>query len=105
MVGVGQAADGAGEPELGDHLRIAFAADDDTGTDGHQHYELAGDAATLAVSLPDGYPLPAHACACGFATDDTAVLDDHLLGMFIPPNRIGADGRAHLLADSATPWT
>lgn len=95
-----------GDPDdLGDHLRIAFSALDDTGTDGHQHYELADHATPLAVSLPDGYSLPAYACACGFATDDTAAFDDHLLGVFITPNRVGADGRTHVLAGSVIPWT
>ena len=79
--------------DFGEHLAITFVADDDTGMDDQQHFELTDEAARRA----GGFQL-AHACACGFAADDLATLDDHLLRVFLTPESIGADGRAHGLA-------
>ena len=77
--------------EYADHLHQAFARDDDTGTDGRVHRELAD--ATQAR----------HACACGFAASDTTEFDDHLLIMFITPDGTGTDGARHVPADPSTP--
>ena len=80
--------------EFGDHQRLAFARDDDIGTDGQAHADLADHRVPGA---------PRHACACGLQTDDTAEFDDHLLMAFIPPDNIGSDGDKHVPADPATP--
>ena len=77
--------------EFGDHLRQAFARDDDIGTDGLVHRELAGTGQAR------------HACACGFATASMAEFDDHLLIMFIPPDGVGSDGHRHIPIDPSTP--
>jgi hypothetical protein len=34
-------------------------------------------------------------CFCGFGTDEQVEFDDHLLSMFITPDRTGADGQKH----------
>ncbi|SRR5712691_2170936 len=80
--------------EFGDHTRLVFARDDDIGTDGQVHFDVA-DGRT-----PGG---PRHTCACGFQTDDTPELDDHLLMAFIAPDNIGSDGEKHVPTDTATP--
>ena len=80
--------------EFGDHYRLVFASDDDTGIDGRVHAELADDHARATRRYPD--TVPRHVCACGFATDDTPEFDDHLLTAFITPDRIGTDGNEHL---------
>jgi hypothetical protein len=77
--------------EFGDHMHQVFARDDDIGTDGHIHYELA-DAATIKL-----------ACACGFATAGATEFDDHLLIVFITPDGIGNDGGKHVPTDPSTP--
>lgn len=89
--------------EFGDHYRLAFAPDDDTGTDGRVHVELADDHARNTGCYPDTVPLPRHVCACGFATDNTPEFDDHLLIAFIPPNGIGTDADKHVPLDPSTP--
>jgi hypothetical protein len=89
--------------EFGDHYRLAFAPDDDTGTDGRVHAELADDHARATGPYPDTVPLPRHVCACGFATDDTPEFDDHLLTAFITPDGIGTDGDEHLPLNPSTP--
>jgi hypothetical protein len=80
--------------EFGDHARLAFARDDDIGTDGQAHAELAGERAL---------GLPQYSCVCGFQTDDTAEFDDHLLIVFIPADSIGSDGERHVPVDTSTP--
>ncbi len=79
--------------EFGDHLHQAFARDDDLGTDGRIHLELAD------TRSPD------HACACGFATTDLTDFDDHLLIVFITLDGIGigTDGERHVPVDPSTP--
>jgi hypothetical protein len=76
--------------ELGDHFREVFTPDDDAGTDGRVHAELADDAAQRA-----GHPAAAHVCSCGLATNDASDFDDHFLLAFIPPDHAGTDGRRH----------
>ncbi len=66
--------------EFGDHMHQAFARDNDMGTDGHTHRELA-DADQAR-----------HVCACGFATSDMTEFDDHLLIVFMTPDAVGTDG-------------
>jgi hypothetical protein len=77
--------------EFGDHLHQVFARDDDIGTDGRVHCELANADAAKYV------------CACGFATTDRAEFDDHLLIVFITPDGIGTDGERHVPEDPSTP--
>ncbi len=77
--------------EFGDHMHHAFARDDDIGTDGHVHRELADSDQAQ------------HVCACGFATSDTAEFDDHMLMVFITADGIGTDGERHVPADPSTP--
>ena len=77
--------------EFGDHIRLAFARDDDIGTDGQVHADLAGG------------PARRHECACGFTTTDTPEFDDHLLIMFATPDGIGTDGQRHVPVDASTP--
>jgi hypothetical protein len=77
--------------EFGDHMHQAFARDDDIGTDGHAHHELAGVGRS------------GHVCACGFAADATTDFDDHLLIVFVTPDSIGADGGKHVPVDPSTP--
>ena len=77
--------------ELADHLHQAFARDDDIGTDGHVHRELAG---------PNSAE---HVYACGYAASDTTEFDDHLLIAFITPDGIGTDDARHVPADPSTP--
>ena len=80
--------------EFGDHARLVFARDDDIGTDGRVHVDLAD---------PRVPGTPKHVCACGLRTDDTAEFDDHLLMTFIPPDNIGTDGDRHVPVDTAKP--
>jgi hypothetical protein len=77
--------------ELADHPHQAFARDDDIGTDGHVHRELA-DAGQAQ-----------HLCACGFATSDATEFDDHFLIVFVTADSIGTDGARHVLEDPSTP--
>jgi hypothetical protein len=83
----GFGADDAGS--FADHLHLAFARDDDTGTDGRQHAETARDGTRLV-------------CACGLTTS-AAELDDHLLMAFITPDAVGTDGERHVPVDTTTP--
>jgi hypothetical protein len=76
---------------LADHLGWVFDPDDDIGTDGHAHAEVAYAG------------LPAHLCACGHTTTDAAEFNDHLLLVVIPADGIGIDGNRHVLVDLATP--
>jgi hypothetical protein len=89
--------------EFGDHLRIVFAPDDDTGTDGQVHAEVTGGYARGTGRFPAGSPLPRHVCRCGFAADDTAEFDDHLLLVFVPPDGIATDGDRHVAVNPAIP--
>jgi hypothetical protein len=84
--------------ELGDHFRQVFTPEDDAGTDGRVHAELADDSAQRA-----GLPTAAHMCSCGLATDDASEFDDHFLLAFVPPDHAGTDGRRHSVVDPATP--
>jgi hypothetical protein len=77
--------------EFGDHLHQVFARDDDIGTDGKLHRELA-----------DTDPA-SHVCACGFAANDLADFDDHLLLVFITPDGVGTDGERHVPEDPSSP--
>jgi hypothetical protein len=77
--------------EFADHLHQSFGSDDDIGTDGRIHYELADTGPAM------------HGCACGFATRGVAEFDDHLLMAFIAPDSIGSDGAKHVPADPSTP--
>lgn len=82
--------------EFGDHIRLAFARDDDIGADGQLHADLAGGNDRTPGS-------PQHACACSFASDDTLEFDDHLLIAFVTPDSVGADGKRHVPVDTSTP--
>jgi hypothetical protein len=94
----------AGDPdEFGDHFRLVFDPPGDTGNDGRAHAELAAGHARAALGLPAGVPLPRHACACGFASEDTAQFDDHLLTAFTPADRVGSDGQRHVPAGPPAP--
>ncbi len=77
--------------EFGDHMHQVFTRDDDMGTDGRIHHELA-DASPTKL-----------ACACDFATPDMTEFDDHLLIVFITPDGIGTDGEKHVPVDPSTP--
>jgi hypothetical protein len=87
--------------EFGDHYRLAFAPDDDIGTDGRVHAELADDHARATGRYPDA--VPRHVCVCGFAADDTPQFDDHLLIAFITPDGTGIDGCRHAPVGPSTP--
>jgi hypothetical protein len=77
--------------EYGDHIRLAFARDNDIGTDGQVHTDMAGGS------------VGRHECACGFTIIDTPEFDDHLLIMFVTPDGFGADGQRHVPVDTSTP--
>ena len=77
--------------EFGDHMHQVFARDDDIGTDGRAHHEIA-----------DADPIKL-VCACGFATREMTDFDDHLLIVFVTPDGIGNDGDKHVPADPSTP--
>jgi hypothetical protein len=87
--------------ESGDHYRLAFARDDDIGTDGRVHAELTGDHARATGCYPD--TVPRYVCACGFAADDTPQFDDHLLIAFITPDGTGTDGDKHAPMEPSMP--
>jgi hypothetical protein len=76
--------------EFGDHMHQVFARDDDIGTDGHVHRELADTGST------------GHVCACGFV-GERAEFDDHLFIVFIAPDGVGNDGERHVPVNLATP--
>ena len=82
--------------EFGDHIRLAFTRDDDIGTDGQVHADLAGGSRRSHGS-------PQHVCACGFPSDDTPEFDDHLLIMFVTPDGVDTDGKRHVPVDTSTP--
>ena len=84
--------------ELGDHFREVFTPEDDTGTDGRVHVELADDSAERAGSSVAGLT-----CPCGLVTGDASEFDDHFLLAFVPADHIGTDGRRHSVVDPATP--
>ena len=65
--------------------------DDDIGTDGRTHHELADAAPSNPV------------CACGYVAANTSEFDDHLLMAFVTPDAIGTDGEKHVPADPSTP--
>jgi hypothetical protein len=73
--------------EFGDHFRLVFMPDGDTGNDGLTHAEITspGD--------------PRNVCSCGLAADDPSELDDHFLMVFTPADSIGTDGLKHIPAD------
>jgi hypothetical protein len=77
--------------EFGDHIRLAFARDDDIGADGQVHVDLAEGATKR------------HECACGFTTDDTPEFDDHLLIVFVTPDGIDTDDQRHVPVNTSTP--
>jgi hypothetical protein len=89
--------------ELGDHFHLVFAPEDDTGTDGLVHAELADDHVRATSRYLATALLPRHVCACGFATDNTPEFDDHLLLVFITLDGIGTDGNKHVPLDPSTP--
>lgn len=89
--------------EFGDHFRLSFAPGDDIGTDGHAHTELTDEYARATGRYPASAPLPRQVCSCGYATDDTAEFDDHMLMVFITPDGIGDDGEKHVPSDPSTP--
>jgi hypothetical protein len=85
----GFAADKA--ESFGDHLGWVFDRDDDIGTDGSPHAEIAG-------RKPSG-----HLCSCGFTSPSAQEFNDHLLIMVITPDAIGLDGDRHVPVDTSTP--
>jgi hypothetical protein len=86
----------SGEPGgLVDHFEEVFTPVDDVGSDDRVHDQVAPERAREFARVPDGGPLPRLVCLCGFGTDEQAEFDDHVLSMFITPDRIGTDGRQH----------
>jgi hypothetical protein len=86
----------SGEPGgLTDHFEEVFTPADDVGSDGRPHAQVAHDRASDFARVPDGGPVPRLVCLCGFGTDQQAEFDDHLLSMFITPDRVGPDGLRH----------
>jgi hypothetical protein len=69
-----------------------FIPADDIGTDGQAHAEMAADAVPAAGGHPGA---PGLTCLCGFNAGEPAAFDDHLLAMFITPDRVGTDGTRH----------
>lgn len=80
--------------DLADHLGEAFIPlSDDVGTDGRAHAEAARDGSSRGLADL--------MCLCGFTAVDTARMDEHLLGMFIPGDGIGPDGTRHVPQQAA----
>ena len=89
----GYAGDEAG---FADHLGGVFIpVHDDIGTDGQAHAELAVDRVRTAGGPRGTRRVLRLACLCGFAAGDAADLDEHLLAVFIPADRIGTDDEKH----------
>ena len=85
-----------GEPGgLMDHFEEVFTPADDVGSDGRVHDQVAQDRASDFARVPDGGRAPGLVCLCGFGTDEQEGFDDHLLSMFITPDRVGPDGLRH----------
>jgi hypothetical protein len=85
-----------GDPgALIDHFEEVFTPTDDVGSDDRVHDQVAHDRAREFARVPDGGPVPRLVCFCGFSTDGQVEFDDHLLSMFITPDRIGTDGQKH----------
>jgi hypothetical protein len=88
----------ASDGELGDHWGEAFIPPDDRDVAGIRHAEAARDAAVgdgAGGGPESGGRQGVVACLCGDAFDHLDELDDHLLTMFIPADRVGRDGREH----------
>ena len=99
----GYAGDEAG---FADHLGEVFIPiHDDIGADGQAHAELAVDRASAAEGHPGTSGMSARACLCGFAAEDAAELDEHLLAIFITADGVGVDGEKHQPACTAVPGT
>jgi hypothetical protein len=77
--------------QFADHLGWVFDRDDDIGTDGKPHAEIARKG-------PSG-----HLCSCGYSCPDPQEFNDHLLLVVITPDAIGLDGDRHVPLDTATP--
>jgi hypothetical protein len=82
--------------DLADHLRDIFIPDDAIGADGCVHDEIAPDCVRDVGNLPPRQRVPLLACFCGFAADETLKFDDHILAMFLTPDRVGIDGNKHV---------
>jgi hypothetical protein len=80
---------------LVDHFEEVFTPTDDVGSDNRAHAQVAHDRAIDFARIPDGGRAPRLVCLCGFGTDEQAEFDDHLLSVFITPDRIGTDGKKH----------
>jgi hypothetical protein len=86
----------ANADEFADHLLEMFTPDDAIGADGRVHDEIAPDRVRVVGVFLEGECVPALACFCGFATDETSKFDDHVLAMFLTPDRVGVDGDKHM---------
>jgi hypothetical protein len=84
--------------DLGDHLLEMFIPEDAIGADGCVHDEIAFDRVCAVGIFPEGKRVPLLACFCGFATDEMPKFDDHVLAMFLTPDRVGVDGDKHVPA-------
>jgi hypothetical protein len=80
---------------LVDQLEEVFTPANDVGSDDRVHDQVAHDRAREFARVPGGGPVPGLVCFCGFGTDGQVEFDDHLLSMFITPDRIATDGQKH----------
>jgi|tagenome__1003787_1003787.scaffolds.fasta_scaffold20769066_2 hypothetical protein len=79
----------ASSEDLADHLGEQFIPADDTDAGGQVHAEAAREQGATELARA-GWR-----CLCGFGAPDLAGFDAHLLAVFTPPDRIGADARRH----------
>jgi hypothetical protein len=82
--------------DLSDHLLEVFTPHDALGADGRVHDEIAPDCVRVVGIFPEGERVPSLACFCGFSTDEMPKFDDHVLAMFLTPDRVGVDGDKHV---------
>jgi hypothetical protein len=80
---------------LAEHLGEVFIPADDTGADGQAHAEMAAYAIPAATGHPGALNVSGFTCLCSFSTEESAAFDDHLLAMFVTPDRVGTDGIRH----------
>jgi hypothetical protein len=83
------------DEDLSDHLLEMFTPKNAIGADGRRHDEISPDIVRSVRAFPQGQRVPPLVCFCGFGTDETSEFDDHVLAMFLTPNRVGVDGGKH----------
>jgi hypothetical protein len=88
---------------LAEHVGEVFIPADDIGTDGQAHAEISADCVRATAGHPGSARVPGFTCLCGFFAEEPADFDDHLLAMFITPDRVGTDGTRHAEAGNAEP--